>query len=290
MLIKEIFEPEEQDVQLSKPFDIAKFNRQREKKFFSDAPLTSGGMYATGIPSQTDPSEFVKMSNSPTILDQDAFYRYVQTIKSSIGSNPYFPYIRKVVVGKDPTGMAKTYYKMPKLFNYKDPEINIDMLQAMAEKTFKLSASLFNTRVWQQSNQYLTKNEVKEKIWREVIITNLSQLFHSILDRYDQEYKLNSYLWRRNKKQTNQTADIDTAKKLFDMQFNTWFINMIAKVDWPTDDSYLVQAIAIIATLMRTQDFQLDITADNVMIRLTAQGPQLVLNDPIHDNLRSIIK
>ena len=41
---------------------------------------------------------------------------------------------------------------------------------------------------------------------------------------------------------------------------------------------------------MRTEEYMLDITADNVMIRLTAQGPQLVLNDPIHDNLRSIVK
>lgn len=290
MLIKEIFEPEEQNVQLSKPFDIAKFNQARERRFFSDAPLSSGGMYATGMPSQTDPSEYIKISNSPTILNQDAFYNYIQKIKNLIGANPYFPYIRTVVVGRDPGGVAKTYYRMPKLFQYSNPIINIEMLKAIAERTFELAPSLFNTEYWRQTNKILSNNEMKETIWRSVIIDNLRQLFDSIVDKYDQEYKFNLYKWKQNKQQRDQKRNLDVLRKNFDLQFNKWFIDSVQKVKWPTEDQYLIQAIAIIVTLMRSGEFILDITADNVMIRLTAQGPQLVLNDPIHDNLRSIIK
>ena len=289
MLIKEIFEPDEQDVQLAKPFNIDKFNKARERRFFSDAPLTGGGIYATGLSSKTDPSEYIKMSNSPTKLSDDAFYNYVQTIKNVIGSNPYFPYIRTVVVGKDPTGMTKTYYRMPKLFHYHERIINIEMLMAIAERTFSLASSLFNTKVWQNANQYLTNEETKDAIWRTVIIDNLNQLVNQIADTYNQEYKYNLYLWKRNKKQTNQNLNLDELKKNFDIQFNNWFINSVSKRQWSTDDQYLIQALAIIVSLMNTNDYTLDITADNVMIRLTAQGPQLVLNDPIHDDLRSII-
>jgi hypothetical protein len=283
MLVKEIFEPDEPEIQLSKPFNIAKFNQAREKRFFSDAPLTGGGMYASGFPSKTDPTEFVKVSHSPTILSQDAYYNYIQTIKNSIGTNPYFPYIRTVAVGRDPTGMAKTYYKMPTLLHYYNPNINRGMLQVLASKIFPLAAGMFQTKVWQRNVQNLTRDEQKQEIWLNAIVNPLKDVANQIKDLYEKT-------WRYNYEKFNQKKTSGETIDQFKSEFSQWFVNWAKQQKWPTNDTELIEALAIIVSLAELKKFKFDIVADNLMIRLIPQGPQLVLNDPIHDNLLSIVK
>lgn len=283
MFLYEIFEPQEREIALNKPFNIAKFNQERERRFFSDAPLTGGGMYATGFPSKSDPSEFVKVSNSPTLLSDDAYYNYIQTIKHSIGSNPYFPYIRTVAVGKDPTGMAKTYYKMPALVHFNDPNITRGILQVLATKMFPMAAGMFQTNIWKRNVENLSRSEQKEEIWRKAIVDPLVDLANQFTDLYQKTWQHNyeKFLRSRHPGETAEQYKID---------FSQWFVDWAKKQRWATNDASLVEAMAIIVSLTQLKNFKFDIVPDNVMIRLTAQGPQLVLNDPIHDSLRSIIK
>lgn len=277
MFLSEIFEPIEKDVKLAEPYNMARLNQRRQDKFFTDAPLSGGGMYSAVTPTTGTEQDVAKASHMPTSLKDDAFYNYVQSIKHRIGTNPYFPYIRSVTLAKDPTGLTKTIYRMPQLVKGDDPRLTRGIVISLATRTVPELETYFNSDYWQNSLSGYNKEEQKKFIWRA-----LAEKLRGVVDEIANLYH-KTWLHNISKFQNKQTTEANIT------EFNKWFGEMVQTKKWAVTDPKLIEALTIIAILSIMGNFKFDFEHDNIMIRLLNTGPQLVLNDPIHDSLRSII-
>ena len=233
MKIHEILEYDETDVRIRrrKPsFDYDSMKDRQEREY--DKGQGQGhGWYSGGQTNPRDPHEFIKKPHLTTLLDQDAYYRYVQEIKKLKREgyhNPFFPQVYNVDITQDPKGNQRPRYRIEKLQpGERYPE---EALIGLYERLFKKEFDM------------KTIDSYSNKPWA---------IWSEIADQCNRAVERSNY--------TN------------------------------IKDDQLEEALLLIDRIVQENpEWNVDLHVNNIRIRGSSQGPQLVLMDPISDGGKSI--
>lgn len=228
MRLFELIQPKTDVVDLDEPHDQEQLGKEWMDRVNNSK--NTQGVDAYGQEDEEDPHMYDKINHFPSDLENDPYYQYVQAIKPYIGSNPFLPRIYVVKLERDPSGKVKPKYKMEKLTN--GSELEIESLVALANR-------LFNQKFTHNTGNKST--DVKDA---EQFRTYASQILDSSV--YENPHSGGDY--------------IDTTIK----------------------DKRLRQAMNIIKNVWESNNgFGTDLHSENIMFRTTAQGPQLVITDPL---------
>jgi len=228
-----IREYDETDVRVKKrsaDFDYDSMKNSQERGY--DKNQGQGqGWYSGGQTNPRDPHEFVKKPHLTTLLDQDAYYTYVEEIralKQQGYQNRFFPQVYNVDITQDTKGNQRPRYRIEKL---------------------------------QDGTRYP----------EETLIGVYERLFN---DEFDME-RIDSYsnkswaIWSEIANECNRAVE------------RSDYANI--------QDDELQEALLLIDRIIRDNpDWNVDLHVNNIRIRGSSQGPQLVLMDPISDGGRSI--
>lgn len=189
------------------------------------------GWYSGGQTNPRDPHEFVKKPHLTTLLDQDAYYKYVEEIralKQQGYQNRFFPQVYNVDITQDTKGNQRPRYRIEKL---------------------------------QDGTRYP----------EETLIGIYERLFN---DEFDMD-SIDSYsnkswaIWSEIANECNRAVERSNYKNI--------------------QDDELKEALLLIDRIIQENpDWNVDLHVNNIRIRGSSQGPQLVLMDPISDGGRSI--
>jgi hypothetical protein len=234
MLIQEIIqEYGETDVKVRnrKPDYDWDSMKDRQEREYDKGKGQGHGWYSGGQTNPRDPHEFVKKPHMTTLLDQDAYYKYIQEIrklKKAGYHNPFFPQVYNVDITQDAKGNQRPRYRIEKL--QPGEKYPVETLIGMYERLFKTqfdmnSIDSYSNKPW--------------AIWSE------------IADQVNRAVERSNY--------TN------------------------------IQDDLLIEALMLIDKIIEENpDWNVDLHVNNIRIRGSSQGPQLVLMDPISDGGRSI--
>lgn len=92
--------------------------KNRQEREYDRGQSKGQGWYSGGQTNPRDPHEFVKKSHMTALLDQDAYYKYIQEIKRLKGQgyhNRFFPQVYNVDITQDSKGNQRPRYRIEKL-------------------------------------------------------------------------------------------------------------------------------------------------------------------------------
>lgn len=189
------------------------------------------GSFSGGQTNPRDPHEFVKKSHITSLLDNDAYYRYVSEIrdlKQQGYHNPFFPQVYNIDITQDPKGNQRPRYRIEKLQSADD--FATEALVGLYERLFMDELS---------ENMLKGLENANRSVWKE------------IARQCDRAVKLSNY-------------------------------NNIR-------DDQLKEALLLIDQIIKENpDWSSDLSMNNIRVRGSRVGPQLVLMDPISDAGESI--
>ena len=189
------------------------------------------GWYSGGQTNPRDPHEFVKKPHLTTLLDQDAYYKYVEEIRSLKQEgyhNRFFPQVYTVDITQDTKGNQRPRYRIEKLQDGTGyPE---ETLIGMYDRLF------------------------------------MDEFDPNNLDNLSNKSKV---IWNMIAQECNRAVLLGNYKNI--------------------RDDELKEALMLIEKIIQEKpDWNVDLHQNNIRIRGSSQGPQLVLMDPISDGGQSI--
>lgn len=229
-IIKEYGETDIQTKTRGADFDWDSMKNRQERDY--DRKQGQGqGWYSGGQTNPRDPHEFVKKPHLTALLNQDAYYKYVEEIRALKRAgyhNRFFPQVYNVDITQDAKGNQRPRYRIEQLQDgTKYPE----------ETLIGIYERLFNDEFdMERIDSYSNKSWA---IWSE------------IADECNRAVQRSDYANIRD-------DELEEALKLIDR---------------------IIQA---------NPDWNVDLHVNNIRIRGSSQGPQLVLMDPISDGGQSI--
>lgn len=211
-------------------FDYDTMQDRAERDQDADTDVQQG-WYSGGQTNPRDPHEFVKKPHLTTLLDKDAYYRYVKEIANlkKVGyHNPFFPQVYNVDITQDPKGNQRPRYRIEKLQS--GDSYPPEALEGMYERLF---------------NDDISKKDV-------------SSYRNPSLD-----------IWQEIAHEVNKAVERSNYTNIKDDQ--------------------LREALMLIDKIItENPTWNIDLHRNNIRIRGSSKGPQLVLMDPISDGGESI--
>lgn len=207
------------------------------------------GAFAVGKPTD-DPHIFRKQTVDPTNINNDPTYLYIRAIEPFIDSNPYFPKTYVLDLRKDAQGAIRPAYDVETLIhgtNYSETApVPIQDQGYTKESIYWMAARMYGNEDWIKAapTTFTLPNKEDPKKDAQYVWEKAARLFRLLFKEY---------------------PTLDTAK-----QYNLKL------------DPKLLQSMDLIKRLMaKHPDFQDDLHVNNLMIRRTNLGPQMVINDPL---------
>lgn len=223
----------------------------KEIQDLEDTPLDKPerGAYAVGNPTY-DPHVFHKQTISATDLKNDPTFQYIKAIQPYIDSNPYFPKTYTVDIKLDRNGQPHPQYHVESLVHGTD-------YSKQAETPTQGEGYTGDSFYWMANRMYGNENWIK------------AAPMTAIMSMHKKPLKVPQYVW----------AKLAALYRLLYKEYP----NMSTATKYNLElDPKLVQAIKLIKKLENSNPlFTDDQHANNLMIRRTSIGPQLVINDPL---------
>lgn len=245
-LISEIVDTRVKQRKMTVPFDLQNL-RRKSNKYTPDSPM---GAYVRGKIDPRDPGVFHTISHFPMHLKNDAKLNYILAIRKLIDDNPYFPRTYLVNLRRDSTGLVKPEYKQEKLVS-PNKIIELAAKEGESEKTLVSAEAIM---------------DMGERLFPE-----LEEPYRRLRDFIEGTREKGDYY-----------DSLDATSRAWNVLTDKILDLLRGGVD--STDPRLNEVREVVMRLkLKNTNFDVDMHDDNIMLRMTNKGPQLVITDPLYD-------